>query len=249
MAYITSKLTINLSKTKYMLFANINTISLKDRKKFRINIGKYTIHEVLQIKYLGTIIDNNLNWGAHIEYLTSKLSQVAGMMYKIRKHLSMDSRLLVYNSLAASHLLYGILSWGSAPHTTLSRLQSLQDRIVRYMTFSPPDTDVDSKFKSLKILKIKELYHYEQGKFVHSTHHKYSPISFHNYFQEITYSQGTRTRENNNFRAPLPRTERGKRSLKYSCVEVWSNITDSLRQQPKSIFKTRFKKHILLNTS
>ena len=92
-----------------MLLANKNTISPKDSKIFRITFGKYTIHEVDQIKYLGTIVDNNLSWNYHFDYLTTKLSEVAGIMYKIRKHLSMESRLLLYNSLAASYLQYGIL--------------------------------------------------------------------------------------------------------------------------------------------
>ena len=58
---VTSKLTLNLKKTKYMLFANRNVLSSKMRKKFKITIGKYTIHEVDQIKYLGVILDQNQN--------------------------------------------------------------------------------------------------------------------------------------------------------------------------------------------
>ena len=62
-------------------------LSAKDRKKFRITIGKYTIHEVEQTKYLGVILDNKLSWKQHIEYLITKLSQAAGVIYKLRKYL------------------------------------------------------------------------------------------------------------------------------------------------------------------
>ena len=68
-----------------MLISNINKLSVKDRKTFRIIIGKYTIHEVEQTKYLGVFIDNKLNWADHIDYLTTKLSQAAGVIYKLRK--------------------------------------------------------------------------------------------------------------------------------------------------------------------
>ena len=68
-----------------MLVSNINKLSLKDRKKFKIILGKYTIHEVEQSKYLGVLMDNKLNWHDHIEYLITKLSQAAGVIYKLKK--------------------------------------------------------------------------------------------------------------------------------------------------------------------
>ena len=55
---ITNKLTLNLKKTNYMLISNINTLSAKDRKRFKITIGKYTIHEVEKTEYLGVVLDN-----------------------------------------------------------------------------------------------------------------------------------------------------------------------------------------------
>ena len=57
--FISNKLTLNLSKTHYMLIGNKNTITPTDRKKFKLSIGKYTLHEVEQFKYLGVILDQS----------------------------------------------------------------------------------------------------------------------------------------------------------------------------------------------
>ena len=103
-----------------MLVANKHKLVEKQRKKFKVTIGKYTIHEVDQIKYLGVILDNNLSWNHHIDYLTTKLSQVAGILYKVRDNISMQSRLMIYNGLAGSYLNYGITAWGSATNSVLS---------------------------------------------------------------------------------------------------------------------------------
>ena len=101
---IVNKLTLNFTKTNYMLISNINTVSTKDRKKIKITIGKYTIHEVEHTKYLGVIQDNKLSWKEHIEFLILKLSQAAGVIYRLRKYLPLNAKMLIYNSLAASYL-------------------------------------------------------------------------------------------------------------------------------------------------
>ena len=204
---IRNKLTLNLLKTKYMLFANKNKITTKARKKFRITIGKYTIHEVDQIKYLGVIIDRNLNWNHHADYLMTKLSSAAGAMYKIRKFLPLKARKLIYNSLAGSYLQYGIAAWGHCSTTVLNRLQAIQNKIIRYMTYSQPQSNVDAHYKDLKILKITELKFYETAKFMHSVYNNRMPVAFQDYFQTINHTHHTRTRANVGYYIPLPRTE------------------------------------------
>ena len=244
---ITSKLTLNLSKTKYMLFANKNVLTNKMRKKFKITIGKYTIHEVDQIEYLGVILDRNQNWNHHAEYLVTKLSSAAGAMYRIRNFLPMDARLLVYNALVASHLQYSITAWGTCSSTIFNKLQKIQDRIIRYMTFSPPHTILDSKYKHLKILKVHEILFYETAKFMHRVHKNQMPLAFHDYFQVIAHSYNTRTRANVGFALPRPRTERGKRSLKYTGIETWSRVPEFIKSMPLKSFKYHMKSFILEN--
>ena len=154
---ITNKLTLNLTKTKYMLIANGNKLPSKIRKKFRITIGNYTIHEVEKIKYLGVIMDRKLNWNHHGEYLLTKLSRAAGAICKVRNYLPMKARLLIYNALVGSYLQYGIAAWSCCSGTMLDRLQTMQNKILRYITFSTTDTNLDSYYQSFKILKVKEL--------------------------------------------------------------------------------------------
>ena len=150
-----------------MLIANGNKLPSSTRKKFRITIGNYTIHEVEQIKYLGVIMDRKLNWNHHGEYLLTKLSRAAGAIYKVRNYLPMKARLLIYNALVGSYLQYGIAAWSCCSETMLNRLQKMQDKILRYITFSPNGTNLDSYYQSFKILKIKQLQFFETAKFMH----------------------------------------------------------------------------------
>ena len=93
--------------------------SKKQMKKFRININKYCIKQVTEFKYLGVHFDNRLNWHTHIEYLCTKLSQAAGVIYKLKKLAPRAVLKTVYYSIVDSHLRYGILAWGSAKSTAL----------------------------------------------------------------------------------------------------------------------------------
>ena len=115
------------------------------------------------------------------------------------------------------------------------------------MTFSPPHSNLDLKYKALKILKVNELHFYETAKFMHRIYHNQMPLAFQDYFQVIAHSYNTRTRSNVGFIIPRPRTERGKKSLKYTGVEVWADVPDFMKSMSHSSFKYRLKAFIVEN--
>ena len=63
--FIANKLTLNLKKTKFMLFSR-KKMKSNALKKFKLNINKVNIEQVDEIKYLGVFLDNKLNWHKHI---------------------------------------------------------------------------------------------------------------------------------------------------------------------------------------
>ena len=71
------------------------------------------------------------------------------------------------------------------------------------MTNSPPNSNVDEQYKTLMILKIKELKFYENAKFMHSVYHNIMPLAFQDYFQSIHHSHNTRTRTYMQYYVPL----------------------------------------------
>ena len=193
------------------------------------------------------ILDNKLSWKDHIEYLITKLSQAAGIIYKLRDCLPLKAKMLIYDSLAASYLRYSIAAWGNTTQTVLSRLQSAQNKIIRYLTYSPPMTNVSDKYKSLKIMDTKSLYFFEVAKFMHSVYHKSIPNAFDDYFHTISHQYNTRNKQMQMFSLPQPRTERGKRSLRYKGIEVWGKVPQHLKALEPKHFCSKLKEHILTN--
>ena len=76
---LSNQLHINMSKCNYMYFDPGNTCA-RSNKHYNISINGHKINRVNNIKFLGVIIDDNLSWIPHIEYLNKKLKSSIGII-------------------------------------------------------------------------------------------------------------------------------------------------------------------------
>jgi len=72
---IINKLSINLTKTNYMIISST---------RLRSYIHIPNIAHKSQIKYLGIYIDQNLQWGPQIQHINNKLAKNIAIIYKLR---------------------------------------------------------------------------------------------------------------------------------------------------------------------
>ena len=79
--FAVNKLSLNVSKTKFMLFTNC-----RREQHVSISINNSEIDMVYKTKLLGVVIDSKLNWKDHIAMVKSKLSKSIAIMHKA-KHL------------------------------------------------------------------------------------------------------------------------------------------------------------------
>ena len=106
--FYANKLTLNVDKSVYLLFE-------RNRTKCDINIsvcGK-TLPRCSCAKFLGTWIDDTLNWKAHVTKLKAKLKSGLGMMRRASKYLSSRAKRTLYYGQVHSNLSYGISIWGT----------------------------------------------------------------------------------------------------------------------------------------
>ena len=83
-----NKLSLNVDKTKYMLFHNINQSDNLPIKLPKLIMNSIVIEQVSYIKFLGILVDENLLWEHHIKLIESRISRVIGLMYKVRPFLN-----------------------------------------------------------------------------------------------------------------------------------------------------------------
>ena len=75
----TNKLSLNYSKTSFMIINKHPSTTFTGN--FQISINSHTLKRESVVKYLGILIDQNLNWSAHTKQLSLELTRYAGLLY------------------------------------------------------------------------------------------------------------------------------------------------------------------------
>lgn len=150
------QLSLNVDKTKYIAFS-ITNANRPDFHTINItNVGD-DIKQTDCIKYLGVVIDQNIKWDNHIDYLTTKVRKLIYKFYQIREILSKKIMILVYKALAESLFRYGILVWGGLYSNALKKLNVIQNYILKII-FSKNNMYPTRLLYSVEISNIRSLY-------------------------------------------------------------------------------------------
>ena len=171
-----NKLSLNVSKTKYMIFHHRQRNIDEFIPDIRINDSP--IERVTDFNFLGLQIDQHLNWNAHIQKSSNKISRTLGVMNRLKRYLPTKILRVLYNSLILPHLQYGILSWGFK----LSRLSKLQKRAIRVITCSKFNAHTEPLFKSLNLLKLEDMVSFNVLKLYYKLCHGNLPVYVTNLF-------------------------------------------------------------------
>ena len=104
-----NKLSLNVKKTKYMIFS-------MPQKQFHtptLKIENIIIEKVNNFNFLGIILNEHLNWKTHTDHIANKLCRTNGVINRLKHVLPLSVKLMLYNSLFLTHINYGLLSWGN----------------------------------------------------------------------------------------------------------------------------------------
>ena len=83
-----NKLSLNLQKTNYILFRNRPPDNDLD-----ISINNVMVPKVQSTKFLGIIMDEQINWKPHIQFAKSKLSRTFSVIHRASKLINFEGLL------------------------------------------------------------------------------------------------------------------------------------------------------------
>lgn len=156
-----NRLQINLSKTVYINFKHkIN----KTQEDHDIKYLDTEIKEVVDTKFLGVYIDNNMAWTKHIEILCMKLHRFAYALWRLAKVVDKEALLVTYHGYVASIIRYGIIFWGNAKDSLAVLIA--QKRCVRAICGLKRMDSCVPHFKELGLLTVPSMYIFEAVLFV-----------------------------------------------------------------------------------
>ncbi len=93
-----------------------------------IQIGNTIIKKIPSAKYLGVILDENLNWKEHISTLNKSLLKTSNSFRIIKHKVAQIDKLALYYAYIYSRIQYGIEVYGKASSTTMKTVQTQQNR-------------------------------------------------------------------------------------------------------------------------
>ncbi len=99
-------------------------------------------------------IDSNLKWDDHINAIIPKISYKIGILRSLRKIVPIETLKLPYNGTLQPHFDYSDIVYDSASKTNKDRLQKLQTRACRLITWSGPCTSRIPMFHELNWLSL-----------------------------------------------------------------------------------------------
>ena len=221
-----NKLSLNAGKTELIFFHSHQHTLSYDGISIKFNGKKLT--PVDKIKYLGMYIDKYLNWNFHIQHLSKKLSRANGILSKLRHNAPIVTCLNVYYAIFYSHLNYSCNLWGLTTEENLKKIEVLQKKCLRIITFSDFNSHTNQLFIDLKLLKVRDLIKLHQLKFVYEFYKKVIPTDLQNLFKfssDIhTTNMSLISAQKNLLHIPSIKTVTYcNKSIKFHCAKLWND--------------------------
>ena len=96
-----------------------------------LKIANNRIERKKAIKFLGVMLDENVNWQEHIRTVENKIAKNIGLLYRAKYLLNESSLKCIYFGYIHSYLNYANIVWASTYRTKLKAIYLLQKCAVR----------------------------------------------------------------------------------------------------------------------
>lgn len=235
-----NKLTLNLSKTSYVIFKSkrLTNIDLPNSIKFE----EIEIHRETQVKYLGLTLDEHLDWNSHTNDICSKLKRFFPLFYNIRSYLDLDHIRTIFYTMIYSRLNYGSIITGQTSQGNLDKIQILQNKLLKVISCKHYRHPTNKLHNELSILKFEDMVKQETLSFMYNYVHDKLPKVFKKYF-EHRYQLTEMKTEHRKRRFTIPKSNHdiGKSTIKYVGAKLFNDKAPLLKLD-KCIHT--FRKHI-----
>lgn len=243
--FISNKLTLNLSKSKCMIFH-----PLQKTKKFTLNIDirGSPIEQVSKFEYLGITLQDDMKWDSHVNNICSKISSMAGVINRLGNSVNKNTLLSIYYAHVNSHISYLSPIWGNAAtDMLLNSLQVVQNQALRSLfriDYYSNGLSTDEIRNKHKILSIRQNIQYNTAMLAFKV--KKGLIKSNIQLNLINTLHSYPTRQSRNLSQSAFRTNSGKHLTSRAVAIEYNKLPINIKNcQTVFTFKKHIKAHIL----
>ena len=139
-------LKMNLQKMQFVFLSR--RCREKEADSLQVCMNGEVLKRCDQVKYLGVIVDKQLNWKRHIEQVRKKCLSALAILYEVRRALRPKLKSLLYLTIVQPHLDYCSVVWMECcKHDAikLERIQKSGMRMILNETWYCPSADMRSR--------------------------------------------------------------------------------------------------------
>ena len=237
-----NKLLPNLEKTKLMLFTP------RPHPQLPVVYFNNTVIEwVDNIKYLGLIVNNKLNFSRHIDDVCLKISKAHGSIYSLCTFVPSKITITIVYATLYPVLIQNIVIWGGSPESSVSKIRIALNKVLRTilkipLTGGPPRISANEMYVRFSLLKYDDVYKYFLLKFYHECRFGAHVEIYRNYFLPLLPASNHNTRSSK-YNLPVVRLEVEKQATIFQCIKVINAMPEELlRPQSMISLKNKYRK-------
>ena len=229
-----NRLTINIEKTNCILISNIlGSVPLGS-----IKLDNIELDLISDTKYLGIIIDNQLKFDKHVNYICGKIAKSIGVLSRCKSYIPLSGLRCAYFSIIHPYILYCLPIFGSIYAVHLNPLKILQNRAIRIITGGGFYDNLNGLYKSASVLRIDDLFKYSLACYAYKNQ---------NELTRFARTHRYPVRNTADLRAPMARLRSTEQSVLHNTVNLWNQLPLDLKNSSSlESFKFNYKK-LLLN--
>lgn len=224
-----NKLKVNVDKTKVMLMRGIR--KKVNQNNLKIKLENIELEVVNEIKYLGVIIDKNLNFMEHVNYIGKKIGSKLGVLRRVGVNLTPYMRCVVYKSIVAPLFEYCSTVFLSVNETNLQYLQKLQNKGMRIILRCNYRARIKDMLEALQFMSVKERIEYNVCILVYKMINGQCPNYLVNRVEIMGKEMESKTRQRGNIYITKCKTREEQRTLLHDGFKMYNELPNEIKTE------------------
>ena len=217
-----NRLSLNVKKTKYMLFRKQKRTDIRE---LNLRISNDAIQPVDDFNFLGLHINSKLNWETHTNVISKRMSRAVGVIKKLQLVFPKTILLTIYNALILPHINYCLLSWGSA--SAVKTIFTIQKRAIRAISSAGYNAHTEPLFKFFNVLKVEDIYNYRLLVLYYNLKHKNVPYHIASFLPKTSIARERYPIRKSRLQPPLHAHEYITKTCKYRLPVFLNSINNN----------------------